>query len=136
MKSLYLLLLTFLIASCATGPRYAPSTGRTGWVYGKIVNPATWMTTRELHTTVLSVDGTPAGAGRSVEVDEGRRQVEVMGVGPGNYSVFGTVILTVRKDAYYYLRCRRADGGYRFDCEMEDDEGTRPVASAPARSRR
>lgn len=125
-----------LMVSCATGPRYTPATSETGWVYGKIVNPATWMTTRELHTTVLSVDDVSAGSGRSVEVDQGTRHVEVMGVGAGNFTVFGTMDLKVRKDAYYYLTCHRAGGGYRFDCQVEDDAGTRPLLSVPARSRR
>ncbi len=131
-----LLLPVLLLASCATGPRYTPATGETGWVYGKIVNPATWMTTRELHTSILSIDGTGAGSGRSVEVDQGRHQVELLGVGPGNFTVFGTMNLKVEQDAYYYVRCRRADGGYRFDCEVEDDNGTHTAASVSARSQR
>lgn len=129
-------LLPLLLASCASGPRYAPVTGETGWVYGKIVNPATWMTAGELHTTVLSIDGTPAGSGRSVEVDRGQHKVEIMGVGPGNFSVFGTMNLKVEKDTYYYLRCRRASGGYRFDAEIEGDSGTRSVNSVQARRSR
>jgi hypothetical protein len=136
MLKLAALLCLPLVASCATGPRYAPATADTAWIYGKIVNPATWLTAGELHSSVLSVDGTPAGSGRSVEVDQGPRQVEVMGVGPGNFSVFGTLTLRVEKDRDYYVRCRRAEGGYRFDAEVEDDQGTRTAASAPARRRR
>lgn len=123
------------LASCATGPRYQATTGNTGTLYGKIVNPATWMTTKELHTTILSIDGVSAGGGRSVAVDAGKHSIELMGVGPGNFSVFGTLPLTVEKDQYYYFRCRR-EGSYRFTCEIEEDSGMKTVGSAGVRSRR
>lgn len=124
-----------LVSSCASGPRYQATTGNTGTIYGKIVNPATWMTTKELHTTILSIDGVSAGSGRSVAVDAGKHSIELMGVGPGNFSVFGTLPLTVEKDQYYYFRCRR-EGSYRFTCEIEEDSGMKTVGSAGVRSRR
>ena len=124
-----------LLASCATGPGYQATTASTGTIYGNIVNPMTVITGKELHTVIVSIDGVPSGGGRSFAVDAGKRSIEVRGVGPGGFSVWGTVPLTVAKDQHYYFRCRR-EGSYRFTCEIEDDSGMKTVASAAARSRR
>lgn len=124
-----------ILASCATGPRYQATTGNTGTIYGNIVNPATVITGKELHTAIVSIDGVPSGGGRSFTVDAGKHNVELRGVGPSGFSVYGTVLLTVAKDQYYYFRCI-SEGSYRFICEIEDDSGMKTVAGAAARSQR
>ena len=141
MRSSSLLRLTIVVAaaclvsSCASGPRYQATTGNTGTIYGNTVNPATVITGKELHTVVVSIDGVPSGGGRSFTVDAGKRNIQLRGVGPSGFSVYGTVPLTVAKDQYYYFRCIR-EGSYRFICEIEDDSGMKTVASGAASSQR
>jgi len=120
-----------LIASCATGPRYQATTGNAGTIYGNTVNSATLMFGKELHTIIVSIDGVASGGGRSFTLDAGKHSIYLRGVGPGAFSVYGTVPLTVVKDQHYYFRCLN-QGAYRFICEIEDDSGMKTVASAPA----
>jgi hypothetical protein len=135
---LVLLFLPLLLVSCVGGPRYSPTTSETGYLYHKAASPLAWFSLKEMHTSVETVDGLISKSA-SPEVDTGKRTIGVLALGPGQSYRRGTLVFEVEKDAYYYIRCRRAESGeYRFTCETDFDDGdeetdaVRLVASAPA----
>lgn len=137
-----LFLLPLLLASCVGGPRYTPTTGETGYLYHKAATPLDWFSLKEMHTSVETVDGLRSKSA-SPEVDTGKRTIGVVAMGPAQSYRHGTLVFEVEKDAYYYIRCRKAENGeYRFTCETDFDDGdeetdaTRLVTSAPAISPR